>query len=381
MNSYAARNSLRCGRRRHGRARARRSRRAAPRRRPGTDDRRARYSVPAAAALDQPASIMACLMSASPLTLIAAPLSVAPAPRRPHTARRSSAGRSRRSRSAGRERRRSRCTRCGMPRAKFGGAVDRVDDPDVASEVAAALLAEERIVRERRGEPRRGQRSTSRRIRGCSPAAFEGARARLRRVAKVARTAPASRATAQATAEAILDRCASCRSDRRAPAGRCCGGLRRRVGEQLGAQSILAARRERPPSSTARRRHRVRRGRPPHSARGRRAAPDRSGSRPRRDARRWSACRLPAAQHAEAVHLDALVVAVGRAARVRDLRDLAGGGLEQHRRGIDVAGRADRADRPGTSRPRGPRPALRRAGSAPCRNRGSSCRGTGRRSA
>ena len=39
---------------------------------------------------------------------------------------------------------------CGMPRAKFDGAVDRIDHPDVAPELAAALLAEERVVRERR---------------------------------------------------------------------------------------------------------------------------------------------------------------------------------------------------------------------------------------
>ena len=38
-------------------------------------------------------------------------------------------------------------------------------------------------------------------------------------------------------------------------------------------------------------------------------------------------------------------------------------------------------DRPATSRARRPRPAPRRAGSAPCRNRGSSCRGTARPSA
>ena len=39
---------------------------------------------------------------------------------------------------------------------------------------------------------------------------------------------------------------------------------------------------------------------------------------------------------------DALVVAVGGAARVRDLGDPAGRGLEQHGGGVDVAGRADR---------------------------------------
>ena len=46
-------------------------------------------------------------------------------------------------------------------------------------------------------------------------------------------------------------------------------------------------------------------------------------------------------QSLRAMHLDALVVAIGGAARIGDLGDPAGRGLEQHGGGIDVAGLAD----------------------------------------
>jgi hypothetical protein len=42
------------------------------------------------------------------------------------------------------------------------------------------------------------------------------------------------------------------------------------------------------------------------------------------------------------MHLDALVVAIGRAARIGDLRDLSRDGLEHYRSRIDIARRADR---------------------------------------
>jgi hypothetical protein len=42
------------------------------------------------------------------------------------------------------------------------------------------------------------------------------------------------------------------------------------------------------------------------------------------------------------MHLHALVVAVGGAARIRDLRDASARRLHQHRGGIDVAGFTDR---------------------------------------
>ena len=41
------------------------------------------------------------------------------------------------------------------------------------------------------------------------------------------------------------------------------------------------------------------------------------------------------------MHLETLVVTVGRPARIGDLTDLAACGLEQHRGGVDVAGLAD----------------------------------------
>ena len=48
------------------------------------------------------------------------------------------------------------------------------------------------------------------------------------------------------------------------------------------------------------------------------------------------------AQHAPgAADLDALIVSVGRPARVRDLRDTPAAGLERHRGRVDVAGLAD----------------------------------------
>ncbi len=42
------------------------------------------------------------------------------------------------------------------------------------------------------------------------------------------------------------------------------------------------------------------------------------------------------------MHLDALVIAIGRAPRVRDLRDLARRSLEHHRGGVDITRRSDR---------------------------------------
>lgn len=51
------------------------------------------------------------------------------------------------------------------------------------------------------------------------------------------------------------------------------------------------------------------------------------------------------------MHLDALVIAIGRAPRVRDLRDLARGRLHHHGGGVDIAGLADRlVDEGGTER-------------------------------
>ena len=44
----------------------------------------------------------------------------------------------------------------------------------------------------------------------------------------------------------------------------------------------------------------------------------------------------------DAVRLDPLIVAIGRAARIGDLRDLARGGLHDDDRGVDVAGLPDR---------------------------------------
>ena len=52
---------------------------------------------------------------------------------------------------------------------------------------------------------------------------------------------------------------------------------------------------------------------------------------------------IAGAQHPlGAVNLDALVVAIGGAARIRDLGDPARSGLHDHRGGVDIAGLADR---------------------------------------
>ena len=85
---------------------------------------------------------------------------------------------------------------------------------------------------------------------------------------------------------------------------------------------------------------------------------------------------LGAQQALRAEHLDALVVAVHRAARIVDVAHLVRGGAQDQHRRVDVAGLGDlRVDERLAPR-RTPRPALRRAASAPCRSRGSSCRGT-----
>ena len=185
---------------------------------------------------------------------------------------------------------------------EIGGAVDRVDDPDVAAEIAALFLAEERILRKRREQPLADHAlHLGVGFQDVILRALESARARLRRVARTPcrATAPASRATAQATSEAIVEFGHPIRH-RAAPVCPVLRGFGRRIGENLRAQAVLAGRRDRRAVEHGRRRrHRARAGRRPRSARGRTAAPDRC------DSRRALACStvvarwLPAREQAE----------------------------------------------------------------------------------
>src|SRR6266487_2980630 len=100
--------------------------------------------------VDQPASIMAWRESVSPLTLIGRPLSVA-APGDVQFVRRWLIDHPNLSLQIADERDGDAEMRNAA--RKIGSAVDRIDDPNVAAEIATRFFSEKRILRECRDEP------------------------------------------------------------------------------------------------------------------------------------------------------------------------------------------------------------------------------------